>query len=72
LITTANAQNLLVAVDELIRRDTKPVVVAVDTAIFGVDDNSEEIVDSLIKRGIPLKLVKVETNLRECLETTLR
>lgn len=72
LITTANAQNLLVAVDELIRRDTKPVVVAVDTAIFGVDDNSEEIIDSLIKRGIPLKLVKVETDLRECLETTLR
>lgn len=72
LITTANAQNVLVTVDELIRRDTKPVVVTVDTAFFGVGENSEDIIASLIKRGIPVKQVKVETDLRECLETTLR
>lgn len=72
LITTANAQNLLVTVDELIQRDTKPVVVAVDTAFFGVDDNSENTIALLITRSIPLKLVKLETDLRECLETTLR
>jgi len=72
LITTANAQNVLVTVDELIRRDTKPVVVTVDTAFFGVGENSEDTIASLIKRGIPVKQVKVETDLRECLETTLR
>jgi uncharacterized protein (DUF58 family) len=72
LITTVDARNLLVMVDELTRRDTKPVVVIVVPGSFDPRETSEDAIASLLLRGIPVKLVKMETDLRECLEVTLR
>ena len=72
LITTVDARNLLVMVDELTRRDTKPVVVIVVPGSFDPRETSEDAIASLLLGGIPVKLVKMETDLRECLEVTLR
>lgn len=72
LITTVDARNLLMTVDELTRRDTKPVVVIVAPGSFEPRETSEDTIASLLLRGIPVKLVKMETDLRESLEATLR
>lgn len=73
LITTTKASNLSLMADELMRRDTVPIVVLVDTASFGDDfDNYENIIASLVSQGVALKLVKLEGDLRENLESTIR
>lgn len=72
LITTKLSNSILVAVEELQRRGTRPIAVLVDTASFGATSPTADPGEELLARGIPLKIIKLNDDLRMALEQTVR
>ncbi len=68
LITPSTQTSLVHAVDDLVDRSMKPVVVLIDPASFGSSRSSAEVAGSILERQIPVIQVSREVDLRLALE----
>jgi uncharacterized protein (DUF58 family) len=68
LITSSTHPSVDLAVDYLIMRNLRPVVVFVDGQSFGADPDGGEILFRLKQRGIPVVVVRKNSDLQESLE----
>ncbi len=72
LVTTTASTSVLVTVNEIERRGTRPIVVLIDSDTFGGFGIYDEIASSLIAGGVPVKRVRQHDDLRAALEQTVR
>ncbi|GAP14733.1 uncharacterized conserved protein [Longilinea arvoryzae] len=72
LITTKASSSILLAIEELQRRGTRPIVVLVDSATFGGSAPAQDPALELASRGVPMKLIKLGDDLKAALEQTVR
>lgn len=72
LVTTSAANALIITVDDLQHRETRPIVVIVESESFGGLGSTADITTELISRRIPVKQVKLNSDLKESLEQTVR
>jgi len=68
LITASNTENLLVAVDILLRRGLQPVVVLIDPSGFGSEVGSQELAERIRQYNVPVSVVQKDDSLRLALE----
>jgi uncharacterized protein (DUF58 family) len=68
LITSSTHPSVDLAVDYMVMRNLRPVVVFVDAQSFGSDAGGGEILFRLKQRGIPVVVVKKDADLQEALE----
>jgi uncharacterized protein (DUF58 family) len=68
LVTSSTHPSVDLAVDYLIMRNLRPVIVFIDSQSFGADLGSDEIVYRLRQRGVPIMVVSRGKDLRESLE----
>jgi len=68
LITPSVRDDVILAVDGLVLREIRPIVVVIDPHSFGSPSRPETMVDKLSSRGIPLVVIKKDANLKEALE----
>ncbi|RPJ52273.1 MAG: DUF58 domain-containing protein [Chloroflexi bacterium] len=68
LITASTDPTFDVAVDYLIMRNLRPVIVYIDGSTFGSDLGGGEVVFRLRQRGVPVVQVQKDEDLREALE----
>ncbi len=68
LITSSTHHTVDLAVDYLIMRNLRPVIVHVDAHSFGAELGGEEIVYRLKQRGVPVLIVSRDADLKELLE----
>jgi uncharacterized protein (DUF58 family) len=68
LVTSSTDPTVDVAVDYLIMRNLRPVIIYVDSATFGAELNGQDIVYRLRQRGIPVVVASKDADLREALE----
>jgi uncharacterized protein (DUF58 family) len=69
LVTSSTHPSLDLAVDYLIMRNLRPVIVFVDAQSFGADLSGSEVVYRLKQRGVPVIVVTREMDLKEALES---
>jgi len=69
IITASNTENLLLAVDILLRRDLQPVVVLIDPKGFGAASGSEEIAERIRQYNVLVSLIHREDLLKIALES---
>jgi uncharacterized protein (DUF58 family) len=69
LVTASTHHTLDLAVDYLIMRNLRPVIVFVDGQTFGADLGGSEVVYRLKQRSVPVLVVSREADLRESLES---
>jgi uncharacterized protein (DUF58 family) len=70
LVTSSTHYTLDVAIDYMIMRNLRPVVVFVDAQSFGADLGSAEVIHRLKQRGVPVIVVMRDQDLRASLEST--
>jgi uncharacterized protein (DUF58 family) len=68
LVTSSTHPSVDLAVDYLIMRNLRPVIVFIDGKTFGSDLGGDEIVYRLRQRGVPILVVSREKDLQESLE----
>ena len=68
LVTPSVRDDVILAVEGLVLRDMRPIVVVIDPHSFGGSSKSESLVDKLSLRGIPVAVVKKDADLKEALE----
>jgi Uncharacterized conserved protein (some members contain a von Willebrand factor type A (vWA) domain) len=68
LVTPSVRDDVVLAVDGLILREIRPIVVVIDPHSFGSPSRSESLIEKLSSRGITLVVVKKDANLKEALE----
>ncbi len=68
VITPSTDPTVDVAVDYMIMRNLRPVVVFIDGSSFGSETSDGEIVGRIKQRGVPLVSVSKEADLKEALE----
>ncbi len=68
LITASTHPTVDVAVDYLIMRNLRPVIVYVNAHSFGADLGGEEIIYRLKQRGVPVTVLTKDADLKESLE----
>ncbi len=68
IITASNTDNLLLAVDILLRRDLQPVVVLIDPKGFGAASSSDEIAERIRQYNVPVSVIHREDPLQIALE----
>jgi uncharacterized protein (DUF58 family) len=71
LITTTTSTSVFMAVNELQRRGTRPIVVLMESNSFGGFGHSETLTGELLSTGVPVKLVKLHDDLKVALERTI-
>lgn len=69
LITPTVHTDLLVAVDDLQRRNLRPVVVLLNASTFGGERGTEKLVRSLDESKVPVCLIICDTNLTQALSS---
>ncbi len=68
LITSSTDPTVDVAVDYLIMRNLRPVIIYVDSATFGAEVDGQDIIYRLKQRGAPVVVASKDADLREALE----
>jgi uncharacterized protein (DUF58 family) len=68
VITPSVREDVVLAIDELLLRDMRPVVVLIDPHSFDSPFRIENVIDKISTRGIPLTTVRKDDDLREALE----
>jgi uncharacterized protein (DUF58 family) len=68
LITASNTNNLVLAVDILLRRDLQPVVVMIDPHGFGSEVGSDEIAQKIRQYNVPVSVIRKDDSLQMALE----
>jgi len=58
LVTASNTDNMILAVDILLRRDLQPVVVLIDPRGFGSATSSDEIAEQIRQYNVPVSLIR--------------
>jgi uncharacterized protein (DUF58 family) len=69
LITPTVRTDLLVAVDDLQRRNLRPVVVLLNASTFGGERGTEKLVGALNESKVPVCLIICDTNLTQALSS---
>jgi uncharacterized protein (DUF58 family) len=69
LVTSSSHHSVDLAVDNLIMRNLRPVIVYVDAQTFGADLGGTDIVFRLKQRGVPVMVVSRDVDLKEALES---
>jgi len=67
-VTPSVRDDVILAVDGLVLREIRPIVVVVDPHSFGSASKPEPLIDKLSSRGIPVVIVEKDANLSEALE----
>ncbi len=70
LITTSTHYTVDLAVDSMIMRNLRPVIVFIDSQSFGSDLSGAEVIQRLKQRGVPVVVVSHDIDLKEALEST--
>lgn len=68
MVTTLITKEIELAVDIILRRDLKPIVVFIDSSSFGASWNSNGSSEHLKAYGIPVKMIRKDDNLQAALE----
>jgi uncharacterized protein (DUF58 family) len=68
LVTPSVRDDVILAVDGLVLREIRPIVVVIDPHSFGSPSRPEEMIGKLSSRGIPLVVIEKDENLKEALE----
>ncbi len=68
LVTPSVRDDVILAVEGLVLRELRPVVVVIDPHSFGSPSRCEELVGKLFSRGVPVTVVRKDQNLQEALE----
>ncbi len=71
LVTPSVRDDVILAVDGLVLREIRPIVVVIDPFSFGSSSRSDEVVEKLSSRGIPVVIVQKDANLQEALERNI-
>lgn len=71
LVSASSSDNMLVAVDILLRRDLRPVVVLIDPGSFGAPVESTTLAARIRQYGVPVCLIRKEDSLQMALEGNL-
>jgi uncharacterized protein (DUF58 family) len=71
LITPAVDQSIDLAIDYLLTRNLRPVVVSIDAASFGADADSRSVVERVRQRGVPVMRVSKDADIANALETPI-
>lgn len=71
LVSSANSDDILVAVDVLLRRDLRPVVVLIDPGSFGSPIDSTPIALRIREYRVPVSLIRKDDSLQLALEGAL-
>lgn len=70
LVTASSHHTVDLAVDSMIMRNLRPVIVYIDSQSFGSDLNINDIVYRLKQRGVPVLVVTRDMDLKEALESS--
>lgn len=70
LITPSTHSTVDLAVDSMIMRNLRPVIVFIDSQTFGADINTADVVLRLKQRGVPVIVVSREVDLKLALESS--
>ncbi|MBE0696873.1 MAG: hypothetical protein IH586_08110, partial [Anaerolineaceae bacterium] len=70
LVTSSTHYTVDVAIDQMIMRNLRPVVVFVDAQTFGSELSSGEMIQRLKQRGVPVLIVSRDVDLKEALESS--
>jgi len=68
LVTPSVRDDVILAVDGLVLREIRPIVVVIDPHSFGSSSRPEELIEKLSSRGIPVVIVAKDANLEKALE----
>jgi len=71
LITPLVRDDVILAIEELVLRDMRPIVVVIDPHSFGSPSRAEPLIDKLFSRGIPTAVIRKDANLKESLEENI-
>lgn len=69
LITSSTSQQVIAAVDSLLHRDARPVVILVNAASFGSEDELAPIIDHIQRRHVPAVTISKGEDIQARLET---
>ncbi|HWR64689.1 MAG TPA: hypothetical protein VN364_01075, partial [Bellilinea sp.] len=69
IITASNTDNLLLAVDILLRRDLQPVVVLIDPKGFGATSGSDELAERIRQYNVLVSVIHRDDLLKIALES---
>lgn len=70
LVTASSHHTVDLAVDSMIMRNLRPVIVYIDSQSFGSELDNNDIVYRLKQRGVPVLVVTRDMDLREALESS--
>lgn len=68
LITPSTDPSVDLGIDYLMMRNLRPVIVYVEAASFGANQQNDDFVSRVKRRGIPVMVVRKDANLQEALE----
>jgi uncharacterized protein (DUF58 family) len=71
LVTPSVRDDVILAVDGLVLREMRPIVVVIDPHSFGSSSTSESLIDKLSSRGISIVVIEKDANLKEALEKNI-
>lgn len=71
MITPSTDETVELAVDYMIMRNLRPVIVHVNAQSFGAEPGAEEVIYRLKQRGAPVLVVKQGADLKEALEKVI-
>ena len=68
LVTPSVRDDVILAVDGLVLREIRPIVVVIDPHSFGSSSRPEALIEKLASRGVSVVIVEKDANLTEALE----
>lgn len=71
LVSDSSSENMVVAVDILLRRDLHPVVILIDPGSFGASVDSASLALRIRQYGVPVSLIHKDDSLKLALEGSL-
>lgn len=71
LVTASSSENLVLAVDILLRRDLRPIVILIDPGSFGAAVDSLSLAERIRQYGVPVSLIRKDDPLQTALENSL-
>lgn len=71
LISASSSENMVLAVDILLRRDLRPIVILVDPGSFGAAVDSALLAERIRQYGVPVSLIHKDDSLQAALESCL-